>query len=106
MEADAVVALTTLPSPDAAAALGRALVEEGLVACATLVPGVRSIYRWHGQLCDDVETLLVLKTRASLVARLTHRIPSLHPYDVPELIVLPIVDGAEPYLRWLRAGTI
>lgn len=102
---DGIIALTTLSSADAAAALGRTLVEEGVVACATLVPGARSIYRWQGQLCDDAETLVVLKTTADRVKALEHRLVALHPYQVPELIVLPVTGGHEPYLRWLRTNT-
>jgi periplasmic divalent cation tolerance protein len=99
-----VVVLVTTPSADAAASLARTLVEEGLCACGTVVPGVRSIYRWEGKVQDDAEALLVLKTERRLVPELKARLPSLHPYQVPELLVLPVEDGLGPYLNWVGAS--
>jgi periplasmic divalent cation tolerance protein len=100
-----VVALTTAPSPEVAGALGRLLVDEQLAACVNLVPGVRSIYRWQGQVHDEAEILCVIKTRAELVPRLRARLLEAHPYDVPELIVLAADDGSPEYLAWVRAST-
>jgi len=101
---DAVVVLVTTPTAEAAAAIARALVEEGLAACGNVVPGIRSIYRWEGQVQDGAEALLVLKTVRRLVPALKDRLPSLHPYLVPELIVLPVEDGLGPYLEWVAAS--
>ena len=100
----AVVVLVTTPSADSAADMARALVEEGLCACGTVVPGVRSIYRWEGKVQDDAEALLVLKTERRLVEALKERLPVLHPYQVPELLVLPVEDGLGPYLNWVGAS--
>jgi periplasmic divalent cation tolerance protein len=98
---DHVIALSTAPSADQAAALARTLVGERLAACVNIVPGVRSIYAWKGELCDDAEVLCVIKTRREQVAALRARLPALHPYEVPELVVLEIVDGHAPYLAWI-----
>ena len=99
------VVLVTAPDAEAAARIGRALVEEGLAACANLVPGVRSIYRWQGAVHDDPEVLLILKTRAALSAALAERVRALHPYELPEVIALPVTGGSEPYLDWVRSAS-
>jgi periplasmic divalent cation tolerance protein len=104
MTPTAVVVLVTAPNADSAAAMARTLVEEGLAACGNVVPAVRSIYRWDGQIHDDAEALLVLKTERRLVPELKARLPALHPYQVPELLVLPVEDGLGPYLAWVAAS--
>jgi periplasmic divalent cation tolerance protein len=96
-----VVVLVTAPSADAAAEIARGLVEEGLAACGNVVPAIRSIYRWAGEIQDEAEALLVLKTERRLVPALKERLPALHPYQVPELLVLPVEDGLAPYLDWV-----
>jgi periplasmic divalent cation tolerance protein len=100
----AVVLLVTAPTADAAATLARALVEEGLAACGNVVPAIRSIYRWEGKVQDEPEALLVLKTERRLVPAVKARLPELHPYQVPELLVLPVEDGLAPYLEWVGAS--
>ncbi|HTP52670.1 MAG TPA: divalent-cation tolerance protein CutA [Anaeromyxobacteraceae bacterium] len=105
MESEAVVVLVTAPSPEAAASIARALVEERLVACGNVLPGIRSIYRWEGAISDEPEALLLLKTERHLVGALKERLPSLHPYQVPELLVLGVEDGLGPYLAWI-AGSV
>jgi len=97
------VVLTTLPSAEAAETLGASLVEERLAACTSVVPGVTSIYRWEGELRRDAEALLVIKTTADGVAALTGRLVELHPYDVPEVLALPVGEGHAPYLDWVRS---
>ena len=97
------VALATAPDVEVAARIAHALVDERLAACANLVPQVRSIYRWQGRVEDDTEVLMVIKTRADRVAALADRLRALHPYEVPELLVLPVVGGLAPYLAWLGA---
>lgn len=101
---DLVVVYVTAPDLDVATRLGRALVEEELAACCNLVPGVRSIYRWQGAVQEDGEVLLVIKTRAARLEALTARVVALHPYDLPEVIALPVTAGHLPYLAWVRAG--
>jgi periplasmic divalent cation tolerance protein len=98
------VVLVTAPDAEVGARIGRALVEEGLAACANLVPGIRSIYRWEGAVHDDAEVLLILKTRAALSAALAARVRALHPYQLPEVLALPVEGGSEPYLDWVRSA--
>jgi len=99
-----VVVLVTAPSAETAADLARALVEEGLAACGNVVPGLRSIYRWEGKVHDDAEALLLLKTERRLLEALKARLPALHPYQVPELLALPVEGGLAPYLEWIAAS--
>mgnify|MGYP001950430392 CR=1 FL=1 len=96
------VVLTTAPSVEVAEALVRTLVEERLAACGNIVPGLTSIYRWRGEVEREEEVLVILKTEASAVARLVARVAELHPYEVPEALVLPVEAGHGPYLAWVR----
>lgn len=98
---DARVALVTAPDAVSAEALVEALVEEGLAACGNIVGGVTSLYRWEGALERASEVLIILKTTAQAAPRLTARVPELHPYDVPEVLVLAVETGHAPYLTWL-----
>jgi len=102
---DFVVVFVTAPSAEVAGSLAKALVTEKLVACVNILPGLRSIYAWEGKVCDEEEVLCVLKTRRELFPRLRDRVTALHPYQVPEIIALPLVDGSAPYLAWLRDET-
>ncbi len=102
-DAEVRVAFSTAPDEAVAARIARALVDERLAACANLIPGVRSIYRFEGAVEDEREVLLVIKTRADRVEALADRLRALHPYQVPELLVLPTVGGLAPYLDWVRA---
>jgi periplasmic divalent cation tolerance protein len=97
------VALSTAPDADSAARIARALVEERLAACVNLVPAVRSIYRWQGAIEDQAEVLLVIKTRAERMEALAARLRALHPYELPELVALPVAAGLAPYLDWVAA---
>lgn len=106
MSQDYVVVLTTMPAAgDAARTLARTVVAERLAACANLLPPMLSIYRWEGQVQEDEERQVVMKTSRNRVPALLERIRALHPYDVPELLVLPVVDGSDAYLDWIRAAT-
>jgi periplasmic divalent cation tolerance protein len=96
-----VVVLSTFPSSEKAAEIARVLVDERLAACVNLVPAVRSIYRWQGAIHDAAEVLAIVKTTAERVDALRDRLIALHPYDVPEAIVLPVTDGHAPYLAWV-----
>jgi periplasmic divalent cation tolerance protein len=97
----AIVVLTTLPDRNKARAFARALVDEKLAACVNVVPGLRSVYRWKGEVHDDPEVLCVVKTSRAKMTKLKQRLKSLHPYEVPELIALPIIDGSAAYLQWM-----
>lgn len=100
-----LVCLSTFPTPDKAAEIARILVDEQLAACVNLIPAVRSIYRWQGAVSDDTETLAIIKTTTERYDALASRLVALHPYEVPELIALPIEDGHPPYLAWLAGST-
>jgi periplasmic divalent cation tolerance protein len=96
-----VLALSTAGSAEDAERIARALVERGLAACVNVVPGVVSVYRWKGQVEREGELLLVIKTRAERFEALREALVAMHPYEVPELIALPIENGHAPYLAWL-----
>lgn len=89
---------------DGAAALARALVEARVAACVNILAGVTSVYRWEGRVCEDAEKTLLIKTTAGRMAALTAAIRDRHPYDVPEIIALPVQsDEGEPaYHAWVR----
>jgi periplasmic divalent cation tolerance protein len=100
-----VVVLTTLPADADVATFARELVDARLAACVNLLPPMESIYRWEEKVHRDDERQLVIKTSRDRVAALWDRVRELHPYDVPEFIVLPIVEGSDAYLRWLDRST-
>lgn len=97
-----VIALTSWPAGGEAESAAAQLVEEGLVACVQISAPVRSVYRWKGQVERADEHQLVLKTAAPRLEALERRLRELHPYDVPEFVVLPVVAGSEAYLAWMR----
>lgn len=84
--------------------IARALVEGRLAACVNIHP-VRSVYRWKGEIVNDDEDLLLIKTRKALVGEVTEKIKKIHSYEVPEIIVIPIIEGDEPYLTWIDEQT-
>ena len=98
---DVRVALMTAPNVQVAETLVRTLVDEELVVCGNIVPGITSIYRWQGAVECESEVFIVLKTTAAQVPALLQRAPELHPYEVPELLVLDVTEGHPPYLRWV-----
>jgi periplasmic divalent cation tolerance protein len=99
------VAVTTVATEADAERIARSLVEKGLAACVNVVPGVVSFYRWKGALERDQELLLVIKTRGERFEALKVALLAEHPYELPELIALPVAGGHEAYLDWLIAGT-
>jgi len=92
----------TVPEPTTAAELTRQLLSEDLVACGNILDGVRSIYRWEGEICDESEVLLILKTVKHAVDRVKQRVVELHPYDCPEVLAVPVSEGHEDYISWVR----
>lgn len=100
-----VLVLTTFPADGDAEALARALVEEKLAACVNILPPMTSIYRWKGVVERANERQLLLKTTAVNVDVLRQRLLALHPYDVPEFLVIPIASGSPDYLSWLADST-
>jgi periplasmic divalent cation tolerance protein len=102
---DAVVVLTTLATSDEAVKFVKALLERRLVACGTILPGTRSLYRWEDKLADETEVVVVLKTRSGAIHGLEKAFKELHPYKVPELLAVPVSGGLERYLGWINDET-
>lgn len=98
---DKIVVLSTCNSAEEAEKIARGLVEKRLAACVQITPGIRSFYRWKGEVQADNEFLLLIKTHRGLWRRLEGELRQLHSYEVPELVALAIVDGSEDYLAWM-----
>ena len=98
---EALIVFTTFANEADAARVARALVEERLVACANLVPGVRSIYRWKQGVQDEREVVVLMKTRKQDWTALLSRLHDLHPYETPECVAVRIAAGAPKYMAWL-----
>ena len=96
------VVLCTVPDHDKAETIADTLVTERLAACINIVPGVTSIYRWKDVIERDQELLLLIKTSLTAWPRLEERIRSLHPYELPEIIAVPVSKGQADYLTWLK----
>lgn len=99
-----IIGLTTCPDETTARQIAEALIKEGLATCINRIAGVQSSYVWDGQLQDGTETLLLIKTTAARAAELEARLKALHPYELPEWLVLPVASGNEAYLAWVRQG--
>jgi periplasmic divalent cation tolerance protein len=100
---DAVLLLTTVPSPEVGERIGRALVEAGLAACVNVLPPMVSIYRWKGEVQQDAECQLVVKTVRARVDAVHSEIVEHHPYDLPEILVVPVEGGDPAYLAWVAS---
>jgi periplasmic divalent cation tolerance protein len=101
-----IVVFVTTADGKEALTIGRTLVEEKLAACANQIPNVRSIFHWKGELCQEEEVLLILKSRKDFLDRIICRVQELHSYEVPEIIAIPIIGGSEDYLKWIEASFI
>jgi periplasmic divalent cation tolerance protein len=97
------VIVSTVP-PSRSAEIARALLDRHLVACVNMTP-VRSWYRWKGEFCDDEEHLLIMKTRKENTEHVIRELRAMHPYEVPEIIALPVTAGHPPYLAWVHGET-
>ncbi|MGL5810053.1 MAG: divalent-cation tolerance protein CutA [Nocardioides sp.] len=104
MEALASVTVTAEKS-EHLAIIARALVAEKLAACVNIVPAIRSVYAWEGELHEDAEALAAIHTRESLVSAVIARVTELHPYDVPQVLALPVTDAQPQYAAWLLDST-
>ena len=105
-KADIIFVYVTHPDSDAAASIGRTLVETGLAACINLLPGMQTIYRWEGRIETGVETVMVVKTRADLFGEVCRSIHATHPYICPCIVALPVSDGLPAYLDWIGRSCI
>lgn len=101
----AVVVLTTVDSEKEATRMAHAFVEARLAACVNIIPKITSVYEWKKEVCEEQEVLLIIKTQKNRIEELKALLSELHPYDVPELIVLPVIDGLPDYLNWLFENT-
>jgi periplasmic divalent cation tolerance protein len=101
---DKIVVFSTCATPEDAEKLARHLVETRVAACVNILPGARSFYRWQGKIEDAGEYLLIVKSSRGLFPALRAEIQKVHPYEVPEIVALAVVDGSEEYLRWLGSS--
>ena len=97
---------TTVDSNEAAEKIAKKLVEKNLAACVSIAPKISSIYRWQGKIETAQEWLLIVKTRAQLYDRVEKEIKEIHPYELPEIIALPIIEGSKDYLDWISSETL
>ncbi len=104
LDADATVILTTFTDVESARAVLRVLVEERRIACGSIIPGVESIYRWEGKVQESIEVMVICKTSSEGSDAAQARLRELHPYEVPEILQLPVFGAWPPYLEWLRAS--
>jgi periplasmic divalent cation tolerance protein len=102
---DYVLVLTTVPAVSDADTLARTLVTEQLVACVNVLPPLVSTYRWKGSVEQDRERQVIMKTTRDRVAALRARVKELHSYEVPEFVVIPVQEGSDEYLSWIREST-
>lgn len=104
-ETECVLVMTTLPADADASSLAQTLVETRLAACVNLLPVMESVYRWEGAVETERERQLIIKTTRDRTPALWERLRELHPYDVPEFLIVPILDGHDAYLRWVAEST-
>jgi periplasmic divalent cation tolerance protein len=105
MDSEYMIVFVTAPTGDDGRAIAQALVREKLAACVNILPGIRSIYTWEGEICEDEEVLLIIKTRAELFETLSALVKKVHPYDLPEVISISLTAGAADYLNWIDQVT-
>ncbi|MEK7842479.1 MAG: divalent-cation tolerance protein CutA [Deltaproteobacteria bacterium] len=98
---DYILVLITAGSIKEGEKIACALVEEGLAACCNIIPGIRSVFKWKGEVCKENEVLLMVKSKASIFEKLKERVKKLHSYEVPEIIAFSIKDGLQTYLNWV-----
>jgi periplasmic divalent cation tolerance protein len=102
---DNLIVFITASNDDEAVKIARALVEARLAGCVNIIKDIRSIYRWEGKIEDDAEVLMIAKTRKHLFDSLMKKVKEIHSYTVPEIIAMPIVEGSEDYVKWLKEVT-
>ncbi len=105
MQAEYQIILNTCPDQDQAIRLANVLIEKNLAACVNIVPGLTSIYKWEGKTQTGTEVLLIIKTRSDCYAKVESTISSQHPYELPEIISVPLENGLKKYLDWIDNAT-
>jgi periplasmic divalent cation tolerance protein len=105
MDADYLMVLCTCPSLSAANVIATALLEERLAACVNQLPGIRSLYRWEGRVKIDDEVLLLIKTTTQNFEALQKTVIGLHPYELPEIVGVPLTEGSDAYFDWIKNST-
>jgi len=105
MDNPGIVVFITARNEDEAAKIAQSLVEARLAACVNIVRDIRSVYRWQDKIEDDTEVLMIAKTQRHLFESLMGKVRELHSYEVPEIVAVPIVEGSEDYLKWLKDVT-
>ncbi|MDQ6734759.1 MAG: divalent-cation tolerance protein CutA [Nitrospirota bacterium] len=101
----AIIVLVTTASEEEATTIGRAVVKQGLAACANILPLKKSIFHWEGQIAEEQECLMIMKSRPALFEELSMAVKRLHSYNVPEIVAMPIVKGSPDYLDWIIENT-
>jgi len=105
MDAPYIIALVTVPNREQAESIAEILVQERWAACVNILPSIHSIFHWQGDIAREEEVLLLAKSRRELFPALALRVKELHSYTLPEIIALPILEGSEDYLRWVKEST-
>jgi len=101
-----LLVFTTVPDEKIAQKIVKGLIEERLAACVTISASAQSYYWWEGKISKDCEHVLFIKTKATLFSKLEKKIQEIHPYEVPEIIAVPILKGSTRYLDWIAKETI
>jgi periplasmic divalent cation tolerance protein len=102
MDSDYIIVYVTCKNEEEGRTIAKGIVEKKLAACVNIVTEIRSVYEWEGNLCEDSETLLIIKTVKNRFNDLKNEILKIHSYSVPEIIAVPIIAGSEKYLKWIR----
>ncbi|MGB9671982.1 MAG: divalent-cation tolerance protein CutA [Candidatus Bathyarchaeales archaeon] len=101
MKGEYILVIVTTANKAEAEKIARALLDERLIACANIIGPAHSLFWWHGKIESAEEHVILMKTRKSLFAELSERVKALHSYEVPEIIAIPIIEGFEPYMKWI-----
>jgi len=104
MKTQHIVILVTAKNKKEASQIALRLLESKLIACANIIDGVQSMFRWQGKIDSSKEVLLILKTKKSLFKKVSIKVKSIHSYQTPEIIALPIINGSADYLTWINAS--
>lgn len=106
MSHSVLVILCTVPNQEVGQRIAKALITDQLAACVNLLPGIESVYRWDNQIETSSETLLLIKSQEHLYEKIEQKLISIHPYDCPEIMSLPVKSGFSGYLEWIQANVI